>query len=253
MPDKVKLIVCDVDGTLLKSGEGSPSPSVLKMIDDVRNKGKLFSLSSGRSRNSLLRLFPDSRDIIYISSDGAFASKNNEELFSRPIEPPVIAKIMPYLSASDFVLYGSTKSFASTDYAKELVENAENSAVFPLDEMNETDLIYKLAIFKKRQIPYFAENYIKNNRLLNIIYDKPDLSEYVSTRAGKGEALLYIQSKFSIKHEETAVFGDNLNDISMLKNAYFSYSVGASRPEVRAMARFYAENTADEIVKKFLK
>ncbi len=252
MSTQVKLIVCDVDGTLLKKNETKPSPDVLNMIENIRKSGKLFALSSGRSKNNLLRLFPDSRDIFLIPSDGSGISVNGELIYSKPIEPQILAKILPHLRGADFILYSSDSCFASTDFIADFVRSAENGKVLALNNLRKTDLIYKLAIFKMRYFPLYAENYIKNNRLLNICYDKPDLKEFVSPKADKGEALFFLQNRYNIKYEETAAFGDNFNDILMLKRAHFSYAVSGARPEIKALARFYTENAANEIVNNLI-
>lgn len=248
----VKLIVCDVDGTLLNKNEEKFSAEILNMIESVKKSGKLFALSSGRSKNNLLKFLPDSRDVILIPSDGSSAVKNSEILYSRPIEPQILAKILPLLKNADFVLYGSNFCYASTDFIGSFVSDAENGKVLPLTQLKNSDLIYKLAVFKTRTSPFYAENYIKNNRLLNVCYEKHDLIEFVSPRADKGEALSFIQNKFNIKYEETAAFGDNFNDILMLKKAYFSYAVPGARPEIKKLARFYAENVAKEIANNLI-
>lgn len=50
---KTKLILCDVDGTLLTS-EGIVDPRTVKAITDARDKGILFGLSTGRDLHSVL-------------------------------------------------------------------------------------------------------------------------------------------------------------------------------------------------------
>ena len=47
----------------------------------------------------------------------------------------------------------------------------------------------------------------------------------VSLKANKGNALAALQERPGISPEETMVFGDNINDIPMLKQAKYSYAV----------------------------
>ena len=54
----------------------------------------------------------------------------------------------------------------------------------------------------------------------------------------KGNGLAWIQSRFGILPEETMAFGDNTNDIGLMKAAYYSYAVENARPEVKEAARF---------------
>ena len=56
----------------------------------------------------------------------------------------------------------------------------------------------------------------------------------------KGNSLKMIQDYYGISPEETMTFGDNINDLQMFENAYYSYAVGDARQEVIDSARFTA-------------
>ncbi len=56
-----------------------------------------------------------------------------------------------------------------------------------------------------------------------------------------------------IRPEETMVFGDQLNDIEMLNQAYYSFAVANGRPETRAAARFLADSNVNQGPLKVLK
>ncbi|MEG0214714.1 MAG: HAD hydrolase family protein, partial [Hungatella sp.] len=56
-----------------------------------------------------------------------------------------------------------------------------------------------------------------------------------------------------ITPQETLVFGDQLNDIEMLQQAYYSFAVGNAREEVKAVARFTADTNERNGVLKILK
>lgn len=48
-------------------------------------------------------------------------------------------------------------------------------------------------------------------------------------------------------------FGDQLNDIEMLKQAYYSFAVANARPEVKEAARFETDSNVQDGVLKILK
>ena len=52
-------------------------------------------------------------------------------------------------------------------------------------------------------------------------------------------------------------FGDQLNDIEMLKRAYYSFAVANARPEAKEASRFLADSNVNQgplkIMKLFLK
>jgi len=69
----------------------------------------------------------------------------------------------------------------------------------------------------------------------------------------KGQAVKLLQDSLGIKPEETMAFGDQLNDIEMLKQAYYSFAVGNAREEVKAAARFRTDTNVNDGVLKILK
>ena len=54
-----------------------------------------------------------------------------------------------------------------------------------------------------------------------------------------------------IKYEETMVFGDQLNDVEMMKSAYHSYAMENANEHLKQIARFRAKrNTENGVVDK---
>ena len=74
-----------------------------------------------------------------------------------------------------------------------------------------------------------------------------------SPEATKGGAVRYIQNELRVTPAETVVFGDNFNDISMLKCADRSYAPAGSAPEVRAAARYEVDSYKEDGVLQVLK
>ena len=70
--------------------------------------------------------------------------------------------------------------------------------------------------------------------------------------SGKGKALEFVMERQGISPEEVMVFGDNQNDISMLKLVSNSYAVESAKPEVRACASHTCESVS-KILREFLK
>ena len=69
----------------------------------------------------------------------------------------------------------------------------------------------------------------------------------------KGQAIRILQEALDIRQEETMVFGDQLNDMEMMDQAYYSFAVANARPEIRRKARFQADSNQNDGVLKILK
>ena len=64
--------------------------------------------------------------------------------------------------------------------------------------------------------------------------------------ASKGSAIDLIRERYGIPFEETAIFGDYLNDMSMMDRGYYSYAMKNAHPDIKAAARFVTEYTNEE-------
>ena len=64
----VRLIACDIDGTLLQKGARNISPEIFQEIDRLEQRGVLFCPASGRQYHSLRQLFAPVADRVpYLS------------------------------------------------------------------------------------------------------------------------------------------------------------------------------------------
>lgn len=68
----------------------------------------------------------------------------------------------------------------------------------------------------------------------------------------KGVALSEIQDLLKISIDETMAFGDNINDIGMLKRAGESYAVANARQEVKDVAKHITDSNVNNGVIKVL-
>ena len=71
--------------------------------------------------------------------------------------------------------------------------------------------------------------------------------------ADKKSAVAFLQEYLGIAPEETCTFGDNINDIEMLKNAGYSYAVANAREEVQAAAKAVCPSYLEDGVLSVLK
>ena len=68
----VKLLACDIDGTLLHGGETEVSAGVFRELRRLRDKGILFCPASGRQYASLRTLFaPLGEDMACLCENGS--------------------------------------------------------------------------------------------------------------------------------------------------------------------------------------
>jgi hydroxymethylpyrimidine pyrophosphatase-like HAD family hydrolase len=77
--------------------------------------------------------------------------------------------------------------------------------------------------------------------------------DVMNAEASKGAALKHLQETLGFTFEQTMVFGDYLNDLEMLKEAYHSYAMDNAHPKIKEIARFSAPSNREQGVLTVLK
>ena len=62
----IRFIVCDVEGTLQHDGENRVSEELLSQIPQLKEKGILFAVVSGKSYDELLEIFSPVKAICFL-------------------------------------------------------------------------------------------------------------------------------------------------------------------------------------------
>lgn len=208
----IGLVVCDVDGTLLPRGEDKISDGVLAAIRGLENKNIVFAAASGRQYGELFDIFRGYGEMYYICADGGAVICRGEVLYKKPIPDFAVRRVF---DKSKLVFHTPFKSFYR-DSALGMVMAARYKSyaelICDLSDLSDVIKISKFGAAYSEAPPCSFEVY-KNN----------EWTDWISAGAGKGAAVEYLQSRLKIGYRETAVFGDNFNDLSMLRRAANKY------------------------------
>ena len=119
----------------------------------------------------------------------------------------------------------------------------------------EGEQIMKIAVYHQEQCeelcaPVFTP-YWKDK--INLAAAGKEWMDGTPLGADKRSAVAFLQEYLGISPEETCTFGDNINDIAMLKDSGFSYAVANAREEVRMAAKAVCPSYAEDGVLSVLK
>ena len=90
----IKLIACDMDGTLLDSQKRLP-PELPEVIAQLREKGVIFCVASGRQYASLRRDFEAyADDLLFLCENGALVMQRDKRVFIDPVDASFITRIV---------------------------------------------------------------------------------------------------------------------------------------------------------------
>ena len=105
----MKIIISDLDGTMLMQREETLHSSVKNAISKILNHNIIFCVASGRSYSELKRIMSDIKgDVYYIASDGAVIVHNDEILCENKLTKGDLSCLD---DKDDYVLHGMYVSY----------------------------------------------------------------------------------------------------------------------------------------------
>lgn len=241
---KIKMVVTDMDGTLLNSNH-EVSSRFFELFTGLKSKGILFVAASGRQYNSIIdKLGPIKNDIIVVAENGGFVVQREKELLSTPLPNKYVTETLSILNQQTDIhpvlcgkhtAYLTKKSDAFVDKLKEyysefvLVDQLENVSAE----------IIKVAMYHFESSEKHIYPHVKHlENLLQVKVSGNNWVDISSANANKGFALQQLMDTHHIKPNELMVFGDYNNDLEMLALADYSFAMENAHSNVKSTAKF---------------
>jgi Cof subfamily protein (haloacid dehalogenase superfamily) len=241
--------VSDLDGTLLNS-KHELDPEFYSLFRQLQEKGVIFVAASGRQYQNIRSVFSGiDQEMYFIAENGGYVVHREVELLVQEMQPELTYSLLrdaKSVEGTFTILCGKKKAYIenTTPFFMEHLQRYYDAYEVVDDLLRVTDdQFLKIAIcdmsgaegnsfqlFRQR-----SENLqikVSGNIWLDISH----------ALANKGEALKKLQEKLGIAAEHTVTFGDYLNDLEMMGQAYFSFAMENAHPEVKAAARYQAKS-----------
>ena len=256
----IKLIVSDMDGSLLTSKNELP-PDFFEVLQELHNRDIMFVVASGRSYTTLYDNFaPKSDEIDYIADNGTCIVENGEITYENILSKSYVTKIVKAcddIEGLHIILCGSKGPYIKQETGIFLDEiNRYYKSKTIVDDLTAvSDNIFKIGIYDTlgaRQNSYkiLSEKFSGS---LAVVVSGNNWTDVMNTDVNKGEALLRIQQRHNISKDETMAFGDYFNDVEMLTNAKYSFVMKNSISEMKKFGNFVAESNDEYGVIKAIK
>ena len=242
----IKLIASDVDGTLIKDSTPDLYPEMVQTIRRLREKGILFCAASGRQYFSLRNVFRDVADeIAYIAENGAHICYQNKNISITPMKQEhiegILAMLRPYYGECEIIVStvgGGLVESRNKEFLDLLTYGYRNRFRQVEDVLKEKDEIIKIAVYHKGSIRGLGESLFIPawSDKVKACMAGEEWVDFMDCSVDKGNGLKFLEDYLGIDREETMAFGDNNNDIGMMKAAGTSYAVDDAVNEVREAA-----------------
>ena len=233
IPD-IRLIACDMDGTLLDDDDAIHD-EFWPLIETLYARGIIFCPASGRQYSRLLNRFePIADDLIFIAENGTYVVQKGVELSSDP------------LALDD--------ARTMIRVAREPAKNRPAVVVSVDDLLTVEDDILKVAVFAyhaSERVTYPA--YERFTATHQVVVSGQHWLDVMVNNANKGSGIRHIQDKLGITRDQTMVFGDFLNDMEMMDEATYSFAMANAHPALKERARYLSPGNTDNGVVRTIK
>jgi len=257
---KYKLLVLDVDGTLLNN-EKEISKRTLASLLKVQQMGIRIALASGRPTYGLMPL----AKILELGNYGGFIvsyngcqiinAQNGEILFERRINP----EMLPYLEKK-----AHKNSFAIFTYHDDtlLTDSPNNEHIRTEAKLNNLKIIkeedFSIAIDfapckcmlvsdDEEALTGLEEHWKRRlNGTLDVFRSEPYFLEVVPCGIDKANTLGALLSHLNITREEVIAIGDGVCDVNMLQIAGLGIAMGHSQDSVKVCADYVTASNEED-------
>lgn len=243
----IKLLVTDMDGTLLNDKHQLPA-GFYEAEKKLTDQGILFAIASGRQFYNLEKTVERIKDrTMFFAENGTYVSYKGEELYVNPLERDAAIGFINMgrkLDRTNLVLCGKDSAYVESkdeEFVGEVSQFYERlKFVEDLTNVNDTILKVTLCNFhgvEDHTFPHFV-NY--TDRYKVAVASKVYI-DITALDANKGNAIKGVQEELGISPDETMVFGDYLNDLEMMKVATHSYAMKNAHSEIKEAGRHITE------------
>ena len=242
----IKLIVSDVDGTLVPEGTNQMHPGIFSMIRKLKKQGIYFAVASGRHKCSIEKLFAPVRDdILYITSNGAYMGTYSKKFAVSALSANIYTRLFKdFRKLAQFPFLAESIRTAYTDcpdpeFTRLLTEDYDYDMTLLASMDDCSDEIIKLSLYHPENVRNISPDLLKQwSEISKCSISGTHWIDFMAPDTNKGTALARLQEILGITIHETLAFGDQITDIEMLKQAYFSYAMGNACGDVKNAARF---------------
>lgn len=261
----IKAIMCDVDGTLL-TNEGIVSPATVQAIRQVKQKGIIFGLSTGRDVHSVKTLLKtwgiDELVDIIVGTGGSeiYDFKTDTLEQSYPLNGELIKEIVHHYKDMDvnFAIPYNGILYAPKD--DRFIQKLSIDDKVPYEVINYDTFLQEpkpklIIICDEDTMPKvversksFSNDKYKSSSLItaSILY------EYMDPRVTKTNGLKKAMALYHIDMNELCTFGDADNDYDMTLNAGVGVVMANGSDKTKSVADYITDDHNHDGIANFI-
>lgn len=248
----IKLIVTDMDGTLLDENGHLP-PGFTEVLDRLTAKNIKLVAASGRPYYTLQTNFgPIGRHLSFICENGALVVDNNNVIYESAIDKNLVDEVInsaKEIEGNVLVLCTANCAYIENCSEEHLTEIKKYYTIVKnVDDLrNVTEDIVKVTICNLNNSLENLNTIFKPKfeDRLNVVGSGEIWIDISNKGANKGTALKSLMETYNISREETMVLGDYYNDIEMLAQAEYSFVMENAPEDMKQYGKYIAASNVE--------
>ena len=255
MSSKVRLLLSDVDGTLVPHDKVLTERS-LRAVEQLHDAGILFAVTSSRPPRGLAMFF----EPLHLSTPvaafngGMIIDPDKRVLVQRLIDDEIVAAIVGHLDEQQVSVwvYRGQEWYVRYPNGSHIHHEAEVCQFQPLtvaDFDSVSDGVAKIVGASDDVAALTRARTAIEDTVGDRVSATNSQSYYLDVtnpQANKGAVVDYLSSKFDISIDEIATIGDAHNDVSMFQRSGLSIAMGNAEDDVKSSANHVTTSNEDE-------
>ncbi len=249
-----KLLLLDIDGTLLNSNKELPESTKTALLQ-ARANGHELAIATGRAPFMFNELREELEISTFISFNGQYIVHQQKPVHKEALNPDTLQSIYAFAEERNhpIVYMNELKMVSSIDYHPDIDESIKSlkfehpptEAGFEIE--NE---IYQALVFCEKQDEQQYRDHFQTVDFVRWHRVSCDILPQGGTKASGIERLIKLTGHTL---EETIAFGDGLNDLQMMKTAGFSVAMENGHSETKAVASYITDHVDNDGLAKAFK
>ncbi|PSL27714.1 hypothetical protein B0H99_11726 [Planomicrobium soli] len=242
-----KLLLLDIDGTLLNSKKELPA-SAKEALLAARANGHELAIATGRGPFMAKKVLDELKIDTYITFNGQYIVHKGEPIYREALNPETLSAIVEFAEKRDHPLVFLTheKMASSIDYHPDIDEGIKTlkySHPAMIEDFHLKNDIYQALLFcEKEEEPQYEEAFTD----MDFIRWHRVSCDVVPKGGTKARGIERLIQKTGNSIEDTIAFGDGFNDVQMMATAGYSVAMGNGVEETKKQASYVTDHVDND-------
>ncbi len=253
----IKLIAVDMDGTFLTDDKTYNRHRFQAQYEQLKQLNIHFAVASGNQLFKLMSFFDDfDHDISFVAENGAYVWTENRELNVNHLSADAVEATYRFLENYPLyrtVICGKESAYilstvTEEGYAASLKYYSRLKTISSYNEIDDTILKVALNLQGQCQETLTSAAHRDLSGILVPVTSGHEFVDLIIPGIHKAHGMKALQKHLNIDDSEVITFGDNGNDVEMLRQSGYSFAMSNASAEAKQAARFMTGHNNGECV-----